>query len=123
MKKGQLDMMGYSGCPPIAVDTFKDDKNIKIIVSPNISLDWLIFNLHKDTPLQDVNVRRAIMHGIDRKRIVQMVYLGYAQPHDSFIYPEMEDYNAKATDLFCRNLERFIAGKRLFNIVGKRRGY
>ncbi len=35
----------------------------------------------------------------------------------------MEDYNAKATDLFCRNLERFLAGKRLFNVVGKRRGY
>ena len=35
----------------------------------------------------------------------------------------MEDYNARATDLFCRNLERFLAGKRLFNVVGKRRGY
>ena len=35
----------------------------------------------------------------------------------------MEDYNARATDLFCRNLERFLAGRRLFNIVGKRRGY
>ncbi len=35
----------------------------------------------------------------------------------------MENYTAKATDLFCRNLERFVAGKRLFNVVGKRRGY
>ncbi len=35
----------------------------------------------------------------------------------------MEDYIVKATDLFCRNLERFVAGKRLFNVVGKRRGY
>lgn len=41
-------------------------------------------------------------------------------PHVSGV---MEDYNAKATDLFYRNLERFVAGKRLFNIVGKRRGY
>ncbi len=35
----------------------------------------------------------------------------------------MEDYNAQATDLFCRNMERFLAGRRLFNVVGKRRGY
>jgi len=41
-------------------------------------------------------------------------------PHVSGV---MEDYNTKATDLFCRNLERFLAGKRLFNVVGKRRGY
>ena len=35
----------------------------------------------------------------------------------------MEDYNLQATELFCRNLERFLAGGRLFNVVGKRRGY
>ncbi len=35
----------------------------------------------------------------------------------------MEDYNGRATDLFCRNLEHFLAGRRLFNVVGKRRGY
>ena len=35
----------------------------------------------------------------------------------------MEGYNVQATELFCRNLERFLAGKRLFNVVGKRRGY
>jgi phosphoglycerate dehydrogenase-like enzyme len=35
----------------------------------------------------------------------------------------MEDYNLHATEVFCRNLDRFLAGRRLFNVVGKRRGY
>jgi phosphoglycerate dehydrogenase-like enzyme len=35
----------------------------------------------------------------------------------------MEDYMQRATDLFCENLKRYIGGKRLINIVDKKRGY
>ena len=35
----------------------------------------------------------------------------------------MEDYMQRATDLFCENLKRYLAGKRLINIIDKKRGY
>lgn len=35
----------------------------------------------------------------------------------------MEDYNLHATTLFCDNLKRYLEGKRLSNVVGKKRGY
>lgn len=35
----------------------------------------------------------------------------------------MDNYNLHATEIFCRNLERYVAGKKLFNIVNKRLGY
>lgn len=35
----------------------------------------------------------------------------------------MEDYLAQATDVFCENLRRYLNGKRLLTLVGKRRGY
>jgi D-2-hydroxyacid dehydrogenase (NADP+) len=35
----------------------------------------------------------------------------------------MEDYMQRATDLFCENLKRYLDGKRLINIVDKKRGY
>jgi D-2-hydroxyacid dehydrogenase (NADP+) len=35
----------------------------------------------------------------------------------------MEDYMARATDLFCENLERYLAGKKLRNVIDKSRGY
>lgn len=35
----------------------------------------------------------------------------------------MEDYNLKATELFCENLKRYLNGKRLLNVVNKKRGY
>jgi len=35
----------------------------------------------------------------------------------------MEDYMARATEVFCRNLRRYLEGKRLMNMVNKKRGY
>ncbi|OGO32517.1 MAG: hypothetical protein A2Z29_06915 [Chloroflexi bacterium RBG_16_56_11] len=35
----------------------------------------------------------------------------------------MEDYMKRATSLFCENLKRYLAGKRLLNLVNRQRGY
>ena len=35
----------------------------------------------------------------------------------------MENYVARATDVFCENLRRYINGKRLLNIINKKKGY
>jgi phosphoglycerate dehydrogenase-like enzyme len=35
----------------------------------------------------------------------------------------MEDYTARATDIFCENLRRYLSGKRLKNIIDKKKGY
>jgi D-2-hydroxyacid dehydrogenase (NADP+) len=35
----------------------------------------------------------------------------------------MEDYGVQATAVFCENLRRYLAGKRLINVVDKERGY
>ncbi|MDM8525950.1 peptide ABC transporter substrate-binding protein [Desulfococcaceae bacterium HSG8] len=93
MKNDEIDMFGYNGCPVLASDEFKQNKRYRINVSPGIEIAWLIFNLHKETPLLDLNLRKAIMHGIDVKKIKMMIYRGYAQPADSFIYTELPGYN------------------------------
>lgn len=36
---------------------------------------------------------------------------------------DMEDYIGHATEVFCKNLKRYLEGKRLFNMVDKQRGY
>jgi phosphoglycerate dehydrogenase-like enzyme len=35
----------------------------------------------------------------------------------------MEDYMGRATTLFCENLKRYLEGKRLINIIDKKKGY
>ncbi len=93
LKSGEVDIIGYSGCSALVVDDFRETENIEVIVSPGIGMVWLSFNLYKDGPLQDLNVRKAIMHGIDRDRMIDLVYLGYAEKVDSFMYPELADHN------------------------------
>jgi len=93
LKKGQIEFIGYNGSSPLSVEDFKKEKNIDVAISPGIALVWLGFNLHKENAIQDKLVRQAIMYGIDRDRLIQMVYLGYAKPADSFIYPELSTYN------------------------------
>jgi phosphoglycerate dehydrogenase-like enzyme len=35
----------------------------------------------------------------------------------------MEDYMLRANDLFCDNLRRYLAGKKLLNVINRKRGY
>jgi phosphoglycerate dehydrogenase-like enzyme len=35
----------------------------------------------------------------------------------------MEDYMLRATELFCENLKRYLSGKKLLNVVDRKKGY
>jgi len=35
----------------------------------------------------------------------------------------MEDYNIRATEIFSENLRRYLNGKKLLNVVDKKKGY
>ena len=93
MKKGEIEFIGYSGVSPMSVKSYEKAKDIEVNISPGIALIWLTFNLHKETAVQDKVFRKAFIHGIDRDRIFKLVYRGYAKPADSFIYPEVDEYN------------------------------
>ncbi|MCK4353977.1 MAG: peptide ABC transporter substrate-binding protein, partial [Dehalococcoidia bacterium] len=93
MKSGEIDMIGYSGCSALAVDELEAAENVKVIRSPGIGMVWLSFNLHKEGPIQDLDVRKAIMYAMDRDRMIEMVSLGYSEKADSWIYPELPEHN------------------------------
>ncbi len=93
MQKGEVDFFGYDAITPVSAKAYKKIKNIDVTVSPGIALVWLTFNLHKETAVKDKVFRKAFMHSIDRGRILKLVYLGYAEPANSFVYPESDEYN------------------------------
>jgi len=93
MKRGEYEFFGYGGTTPMSAKSFGKMENVDLRISPGIALVWLTFNLHKDTAVKDKVVRKAFMHAIDRDRIFKIVYLGYAEPADSFIYTESDEYN------------------------------
>ncbi len=93
MQTGDIDMIGYLGVEPNTLDGFKKTEGIEIITSPDINLYWINFNLHQENGIQDLEVRKAIMQGIDVQRIIDMALVGYGTPVDSLVYPELEWYN------------------------------
>ncbi len=93
LRKGDIDTIADVNIPAQLIDTLNDDPNINVEVVEGLSLTWVVFNLHKEGPLQDINVRLAIQHAIDRQRIIDLVYMGYADTYNSWIYEEDELYN------------------------------
>jgi peptide/nickel transport system substrate-binding protein len=56
---------------------------------------FLYFNLEKETPLQDVRVRQAIAHAVDRQAMVERVLFGFGGPgNPGFLPPANPFYNA-----------------------------
>jgi peptide/nickel transport system substrate-binding protein len=93
LRRGEIQMLGRGASIVAALDLGKEE-NIDVIETKGETSWALGFNLHKETPLRDLEVRKAIMHAIDRQRIIDIAYLGYAEIVDTtFTYPEMPEYN------------------------------
>ncbi|MCF7927817.1 MAG: ABC transporter substrate-binding protein [Spirochaetales bacterium] len=93
LKRGDIDMIGYAGVDPVSAKQFEGLDNIEILTAGGLQIPWVTFNLHNDTPIQDLAVRQAIMYAINKQRIADIVYLGYAERVYGFIYPEMSEFN------------------------------
>ncbi len=64
---------------------------VKVVFEPGVSWEHIDFNL--DNPLlQDVRVRRAIAHGINRTQIVQQMFQGRVPVSHSYLPPRHPGY-------------------------------
>ena len=97
LEKGEIDVLGETSLPPALAEDFEANPDVKVEVVQGLDFHDITFNLHKDTPLQDRSVREAIAYGIDRQRIVDMIYMGYAAEHDSWAYEESTMHNPDLT--------------------------
>ena len=72
----------------------KSNPNLKLIGMPSLSTSYFSFQVNKP-PLTDKRVRQALSLAIDRKSLIDQVYLGAALPAANFITPDMMGYNKK----------------------------
>ena len=93
LQKGEIDVFGNQGLPPVLVEEFEADPNFAVEVVDGITIYDLSYNLHKDTPLRDKNLRKAIAYGIDRDRLIDMACMGYGIKSDSWVYAEDPMHN------------------------------
>ena len=85
-RRGRIDLL-WNNIPPYAAAFLREAPHLAVTTRPGITYQYLGFNL-RDAALQDVRVRRAIAHAVDRERIVKALFLGLARPAATLLAPE-----------------------------------
>jgi peptide/nickel transport system substrate-binding protein len=86
---GELDIFALED--KASLDRVEAADNIDLVSSDITRYYWLAVDL-EDPKFQDVAVRQAIMHAIDREAIIDSVLDGYATVANSAITPDQEQY-------------------------------
>lgn len=95
LKSGGIHICQFPN--PADIPMAKQDPNLQIISQPGMNIGYLGFNWTK--PLwQNVNLRRAIVHAINRQAIVDAIYQGMGQVAKNPIPPTMWGYNDEIKD-------------------------
>ena len=82
LEAGQIDLGEFR--EPMVIDRFKDLKNF-VVMREQSSGIWSIWFNMKEKPFDNVLVRRAVAHAIDKKALVDKILTGIAYTSDSYI--------------------------------------
>jgi peptide/nickel transport system substrate-binding protein len=90
LRAGDVDAFPLFGSYE-SVPLFEADRSFKVDVGTTEGETILSFN-HRRKPLDDVRVRRAITHALNRKEIVEGAQFGYGTPIGSHFPPHRDGY-------------------------------
>jgi len=92
---GQLDAVDT--VPATLAKKYQSNPNIQLVIGEPSTLYYLAFNSNPDKPkrreLLDPVVREALAHGVDRQKIIDIVFDGFADPGAAIITPLSGIYN------------------------------
>lgn len=92
LEAGDLDWTRISLA---SVERFESDPNFLVMKKPSLRYRWIAMNV-QHPKLQDINVRKAIIHAIDVPSILAATYLGQAEQEYALIPPGLVGYWADA---------------------------
>jgi len=87
LKAGEIDFMAGS-IPATAARELEKEPNIKVEATPGGLSMVLAFNLREGRLGSDINLRKAIAHAIDKQLLIDVIYLGFAEPIDNWFFGE-----------------------------------
>jgi len=90
--------------PSTAIETLRGEENVELAIMPSTTIDELIINSHENgtqpASLNDPAVRLAIAHAIDKQQIINVAYLGYADPATVVVPTSLGDWhNSDVVDI------------------------
>jgi ABC-type transport system substrate-binding protein len=91
LKTGNIHICQFPN--PADIEMASKDPNLILPTQPGMNVGYLSFNHTKEPWKSNVNLRKAIAHGINRKAIVDNIYQGMGQVANNPIPPTMWGYN------------------------------
>jgi dipeptide transport system substrate-binding protein len=95
LQKGECHVMPYPN--PADLDAIRKDPNVQMLEQPGLNVGYLSFNTTKK-PFDDVRVRKAVSMAINKKAIIDGVYLSTGVAAKNPIPPSMWSYNDAVKD-------------------------
>ena len=95
LQKGECHVMPYPN--PADLDAIRKDKNIVVLEQPGLNVGYLAYNTTKK-PFDDVRVRKAMNMAINKKAIIDAVYLTTGVAAKNPIPPTQWSYNDAIKD-------------------------
>jgi peptide/nickel transport system substrate-binding protein len=91
------EIQGYDLVEPQDVPTIEGDSNLQILDRPAFNVGYVGFN-QKKPPLDKLEVRQAIAHGLNRQEVVDNFYAGRGEVAKEFMPPEVVGYADDVTE-------------------------
>jgi peptide/nickel transport system substrate-binding protein len=102
VQSGEIDMA--SGIPPKLLAELANNPDVKIYQAPTTGVAYMGMN-QTITPLDNVDLRRAIVAAVPYQALLDQVMFGYATPANGVVTSTMETHDAAIGGLFVTDLE------------------
>ncbi|MBM7096284.1 ABC transporter substrate-binding protein [Bacillus sp. H-16] len=90
LRTGEIDMM--DGLDPDDVEVIESEDGLTVFERTTNNIGYLGFNMDKE-PFDDVLVRQAFNHAVDKETLISVLYAGLAEPAKNIIPPGYLGYN------------------------------
>jgi len=95
LQKGECHVMPYPN--PADLDAIRKDPKVQVLEQAGLNVGYLAYNTQKK-PFDDVRVRKAVNMAINKKAIIDAVYLSTGVAAKNPIPPSMWSYNDSIKD-------------------------
>ena len=91
------EIQGYDLVEPQDIPTIEGDSNLQILDRPAFNVGYVGLD-QKHKPLENLKVRQAIAHALNRQEVVDSFYGGRGEVAKEFMPPEVEGYADDVTE-------------------------
>jgi peptide/nickel transport system substrate-binding protein len=116
VQSGEIDMA--AGIPPNLLAELEGDPNVKISSRPTTGVHYLGMN-QTIAPLDNVDLRRAIVHAVPYDALIDQVMFGFASPAQGVVTSTMETFDPAIGEQFAQDLDaaqQYLADSGLENV-------